>query len=78
MLKLRNERLQRGWSQTQLSHLTGIASPDLSAIEREIKPSYPGWRQRLTRVFGIPEEELFAQVDEVSTEASARLKRADP
>ena len=63
MLKLREERLKRDWSQTWVSGLSGIASPDLSAIEREVKPPYPGWRRRLSRVFGMPEEELFARVD---------------
>ena len=46
-----------------MSGLTGIASPDLSAIEREVKPPFPGWRRRLSRVFGMSEDELFAQVD---------------
>ena len=72
MLRLRDERLQRGWSQTRLSHLTGIASPDLSAIEREAKPVYPGWRRRLARVFGMSEEDLFAQVDDPVTGVADR------
>lgn len=64
MLRLRDERLRRGWSQTRLSALTGIASPDLSAIERGARPAFPGWRRRLALVFGIPEVELFAPGEE--------------
>ncbi len=64
MLRLRQERLRRGWSQTKLSALTGIASPDISAIERGRRHVWPGWRSRLSAVFGIPEDELFSPVDD--------------
>lgn len=60
MLRLRAERQSRGWSQTRLSALTGIASPDLSAVERGAKPAYPGWRRKLAEAFGMAEEDLFA------------------
>ena len=63
MLRLRDERLRRGWTQTRLSALTGIASPDLSAIERGARTAYPGWRRRLATVFGLPEEHLFTPVE---------------
>ncbi len=63
MLRLRQERLRRGWSQTKLSALTGIASPDLSALERGVSHAWPGWRSRLSDVFGIPEDELFSPAD---------------
>ncbi len=71
VLRLRNERLRRGWSQTKLSALTGIASPDLSAIERGVRPAWPGWRTRLVEVFGIPEAELFQPVDQHDSSTAA-------
>ena len=58
-MRLREERLRRGWSQTRVAALSGIASPDVSALERGVKPVYPGWRRRLAEVFGMTEEELF-------------------
>jgi|RhiMetdeSRZDD1v2_1073273.scaffolds.fasta_scaffold5003110_2 transcriptional regulator with XRE-family HTH domain len=68
MLRLRAERLRRGWSQTHVTILTGIASPDVSAIERGVRYAPPGWRRRLAVAFKVPEAELFAEVpDEVAS-----------
>jgi transcriptional regulator with XRE-family HTH domain len=69
--RLREERLRRGWTQTRLSALTGIASPDLSAIERGRRPVFAGWRRRLAEVFGVPEVALFG---ESGTEAERRAE----
>jgi hypothetical protein len=41
--------------------LTGIASPDISAIERGARYAHPGWRRRLAAAFKVPEAELFAE-----------------
>lgn len=57
--RLREERLKRGWSQTQVSMLTGIAATDIGALEHGIKPPWPGWRRRLAAAFKLPERELF-------------------
>ena len=59
-LVLRTERRRRGWSQTRVSGLTGIAQADLSGLERGRLPAYPGWRRRLAQVFDMAETELFA------------------
>jgi transcriptional regulator with XRE-family HTH domain len=61
MLRLRTERQRRGWSLTQLTALTSIATSDLSSLERGLRPAYPGWRRRIARAFRLPEEELFAE-----------------
>ena len=61
MLKLKAERTKRGWSQTRLSVLTGIAQSDLSAIENGHKRVGAGWRRRLADVFGMAEADLFAE-----------------
>lgn len=42
---------------------TGIASADVSLMERGLKPAYPGWRRRLSKAFGIPEAELFQEAE---------------
>jgi hypothetical protein len=62
MSRLREERLRRGWSLTHVTTLTGIATGDLSAVERRLRPAFPGWRRRLSEAFGLPEAELFAEV----------------
>jgi transcriptional regulator with XRE-family HTH domain len=62
VLRLRAERLKRGWSQTQVSMRTGIATPDVSAVERGRRYPHPGWRRRLAAAFQIPESELFSEV----------------
>jgi hypothetical protein len=45
-----------------VSMLTGIASPDISAIERGTRYAHPGWRRRLAAAFKVPETELFDEV----------------
>ena len=62
--RLREERLRRGWSQTKVSMLTGIASPDISAMERGTRYPHPGWRRRLAAAFKVAESELFDEIAE--------------
>jgi hypothetical protein len=59
MNRVREMRLRRGWSLTHLTTLTAIATQDISALERGLRPLYPGWRRRLARAFGMSEAELF-------------------
>jgi plasmid maintenance system antidote protein VapI len=62
VLRMRLERSRRGWSQTRLSALTGIAQSDLSAIETGRRPAGPDRRRRLASVFGVSEADLFVEV----------------
>jgi hypothetical protein len=41
--------------------LTGIGPSDLSAIERELRPVYAGYRRRISHAFRLPEQKLFAK-----------------
>lgn len=59
MNHIREERLKRGWSLNRLSGLTGISTPDLSMLERGLRPPFPGWQRRLARVFRLSASELF-------------------
>jgi transcriptional regulator with XRE-family HTH domain len=61
MLRLHDERIQRGWSLAELSRRTGIDQSTLSRIERGLCPVYPGWRRRLVRAFRLRAEALFAE-----------------
>jgi transcriptional regulator with XRE-family HTH domain len=63
MLQLRIERQRRGWSLTRVSGLTGIAASDLSAVERETRIPFGGWRRRIAKAFGVPEHELFVPAE---------------
>lgn len=58
-MRVREERLRRGWSQNHLAALTRIGQADISAIENGRRYPGAGWRRRLAQVFGVPEEELF-------------------
>lgn len=53
MLRLREERIKQGISQTKLSGLTGIAAADISAIENGWKKPFPGWKKRIIKALGI-------------------------
>ena len=57
--RVREQRLRRRWSQTQLSARTGIAGSDISAIECGKRYVPPGWRRRLAAAFEMHEAELF-------------------
>ena len=61
MLSIRKKRIEKGWSLTRVSGLTGIAASDLSQMERELKPDFPGWKRRLARAFGVPAGKLFRE-----------------
>ncbi|MBI3932401.1 MAG: helix-turn-helix transcriptional regulator [Acidobacteria bacterium] len=70
-LRLRAERLRRGWSMTRVAGLTGISPSDLSQLERGLRPAFPGWRRRLSDVFGVSEGELFAREEAREERASS-------
>jgi transcriptional regulator with XRE-family HTH domain len=67
-LRLRRERLARGWTQRDVQLRTQIVQPKLSLIERGLMPYCPpDWKRRLVRVFGLPEEVLLAEDPEAAT-----------
>jgi len=50
--------------------LTGIATSDLSKVERGLAIPHPGWQRRLSRAFRLPSSVLFADGSEDTTEGS--------
>ncbi len=61
-MRMKELRQQRGWSQTHTGMLAGgISQADISAIEHGRRIPGAGWRQRLARVFGVSEAELFGE-----------------
>jgi transcriptional regulator with XRE-family HTH domain len=64
ILQLRRARQRRGLSLTQLTAMTGIATTDLSLLERGLRPAFPGWRRRIAEALGMPEEYLFRSIED--------------
>jgi len=62
MLRLREERLKRGWSLARVCQLTGIAESNISAIERGLIPAYAGWQRRIAQAFDMPASKLFKEI----------------
>jgi transcriptional regulator with XRE-family HTH domain len=62
-LRLRDERLRRGWSQLDVAVRTGLPPSTISVVERGLVHAHPGWRRRLARAFGLPEAALFELVN---------------
>ena len=59
--KLKTVRLEKGFSQLDLSAKTRISPGTISNIESGKIYPYPGWRKRLSRALGLPENELFPE-----------------
>ena len=62
MVRLKAERLKRGWSQQDLAFHARMASADISRLERGWARPYPTQARRLAETLGIPEEELLQEV----------------
>jgi transcriptional regulator with XRE-family HTH domain len=65
MLRLQLERQRQGLSQQKLGFRAEISPATISRIESGKIYPYPGWRKRLAKVLGWPEEradELFEEV----------------
>ena len=65
MLLMTKMRKEKGWSQSVLSHKSGVHVSTISNIERGRLSPWPGQRASLARAFEWPEErtdELFEGV----------------
>jgi transcriptional regulator with XRE-family HTH domain len=60
---VRKFRVEQGLSALELSYRTRIAPSMISAIENGKTYPYKGWRKKLSKVLGVPETELFSEVD---------------
>jgi transcriptional regulator with XRE-family HTH domain len=59
MLRLKVERVKRGWTQQDLAYHARMAASDVSRIESSRLRPYPSQLARLARVLGIPAEDLM-------------------
>lgn len=67
MLRLTKERIKRGWSKSELSRRSGVGLVEISRIENGKIFPYPKWRHKLAMAMGMPEHELFKEVDGVES-----------
>jgi ribosome-binding protein aMBF1 (putative translation factor) len=58
MIRLKSERLKRGWSQQELAHHARMAVSDVCRIERGWMKPYPGHATRLAAVLGLAPDQL--------------------
>ena len=64
MLRLKAERIRRGWTQTILAaKATRLSASDVSRIENGRTQPYPGQLRRLARALKVPPDDLLTKVD---------------
>jgi transcriptional regulator with XRE-family HTH domain len=59
MLRVRFERLRRGWSQTVLAYHAGLSASDVSRIENGMQRPYPKQAAGLARALDMRVERLL-------------------
>jgi transcriptional regulator with XRE-family HTH domain len=73
MVRLKHERLKRGWSLQALGFYAGMQGAEISKIERGIVRPYPSQKEKLARMLGLEPEELLEEVG--GAELPTRSKR---
>lgn len=63
LLRIKAERLKRGWTQTELAYFARMSSADVSRIESGRMVPYRGHALRLARVLDLQPAELLVEVD---------------
>jgi len=61
---LRKIRKEKGMSQLDLSYDTRISPSDISNIERGKSFPYKGWREKISSVLEVDEEQIFPEINE--------------
>lgn len=64
MLRIRAERLRRGWTQTVLAYKARLSTSDVSKIETGMQRPYPKQARALSVALGIPTENLLDVLDQ--------------
>jgi transcriptional regulator with XRE-family HTH domain len=64
IMSIREERIQRGWTQIDLSYHSRVPASEISKIECErLKPS-PGQIERIARALGVPPKLISIEASE--------------
>ena len=61
MLRLEAERRRHGLSQSEVARRTGIHPSTISHLEAGAIKPWPAYRARLSRLFDVPADQLFAE-----------------
>jgi transcriptional regulator with XRE-family HTH domain len=72
MVRLKAERLNRGWTQQQLGFYASVSAADISKMERGWMKPYPRPAARLAFVLGLKPEELLEEVIQGAETTDAR------
>lgn len=59
MIRMKQERLRRGWNQTTLGFHAGLSTSDISRIESGRLQPYPSQIERLETALGLAASELL-------------------
>lgn len=62
MIRMRAERIRRGWSQQRLAVEAGVGYADVSRIECGWLRPYPGQAEKIARALGLRPEQLLEEV----------------
>jgi ribosome-binding protein aMBF1 (putative translation factor) len=73
VLRIKYERLRRGWSQGVLAYHASMSASDVGRIESGRSRPYPSQARKLASAIGLTLEELLEDVPE---ERAARLRRS--
>jgi transcriptional regulator with XRE-family HTH domain len=63
MIRLKAERLKKGWTQQVLGFHADVPIADISRIEGGWMRPYPGHAARLARALGLKPDELLERVE---------------
>lgn len=63
MLRLKEERIKRGWTQLELAFKTKIHPPLISQLESGKIYPYPSYKRKLEKIFGIDGDKLFEEIN---------------
>jgi transcriptional regulator with XRE-family HTH domain len=63
ILRIKAERLKRGWRLENLSHFSGVSAADISRIENRRLVPYDSYIQRLAAALEIHPDELLREVE---------------
>ena len=63
MLRIRQERLRRGWSQTVLAYHAKVSASDVSRIENGMQRPYPRQATALAQALKLTVDMLLEEVD---------------
>lgn len=61
--RLTEEQQKRGLSDSRLARLADINQSDFCSMKNGKRPCFPAWRERISLVLGVPEDELFPEYE---------------